>query len=347
MTKASLEIEIQLLLRTYQAADLVADQLVKDKDWQKLSHDEIDDICKFFLQAGFCSSLAQLLIKNLRTNSYFPWPYFTEALLRSYPATEPEIKAAIITGAIEQNSVSELARTHGLDHFESSFVELREERQRDIRSKWIQRRADLLQELELLRTQGLFEQEEALLHRLLKMFPDDTEMEGLLSLFKKRRALELFARKSTYKPRSRPIDKLDPIEQDILIAIEQSQNEALTKSPELAADFSVSHWMWDNPEAALRILEEGETSPAIDWLHLELLLKSRHYLAVLDALPGLELQYAFDPDTTWAAIYFRAQAMWGLQQRREAIEMLESLCALQPDFRSAAILLEEWKEDTE
>lgn len=347
MTKASLEIEIQLLLRTYQSADLVADQLVKDKDWQRLSRSEIEDICRFYLQSGFYASLAQLLVKNLRNNSFFPWPYFTEALLRSYPATEPDLKASIIAGAKDENSVSELARSHSLDHFEPSFAEVREERQRSIRSQWIQRRTDLFHELELLRTQGLFEQEEALLQRLLQMYPDDSEVQELLTLLKKRRALELFARRSAYKPKARPIDKLEPIEQDILIAIERSQNEALADTPELAADFSISHWMWDNPEAALRIIEESGSSPALDWLYLELLLKSRHYVDILETLPGLELQYSMDPDTTWAAIYYRAQAMWGLQYKLQAIEMLESLVALQPDFRSAAILLEEWKDDLE
>jgi hypothetical protein len=344
---ASIEIEIQLLLRTYQSADLVADQLVKDKDWHKLSKEEIDSICKFYLCSCFYSSLAQLLIKNLRNNSYFPWPYFAEALLTSYPATEPEVKVSIIAGSIDQSSISELARSHSLDHFEPSLVELREERQLNIRSSWIQRREDLFHELELLKTQGLFDQEEALLQRLQKMFPADPQVASLLELFKKRRSLELFARRSKYKPRSRPMDTLDPVEQRILLAIEQSQHEALANSPEMAADFSVSHWMWDNPEAALRILEDSPASPSTDWLHLELLLKSRHYIDVLEVLPGIEAQYPLDPDTTWAAIYYRAQALWGLQQKKQAVEMLESLCALQPDFRSAAILLEEWKDDYE
>ena len=93
---------------------------------------------------------------------------------------------------------------------------------------------------------------------------------------------------------------------------------------------------------ALQVIRRAPESSAKDWFYLELLLRCGRYLECLDEVNQIELKYSADPESTFAATYIRAQALWGLGQTGSAIELLRSIVDIRPSYRSAHSLLNEW-----
>lgn len=351
---SSLELEIQVLLKHYGQADMAADALIKKYENENLTLPEFEAIATFLLHCGFCASLTDLIVRKLEQSPKVPWGHFVEALFLSSAAIGPEIKQALITGASEEDSLSHLARSHNLDHFDDRLPGQRELRRKTFKDRSFLQRQELIQELILLKSQGLFTEEEKLLETMNKLFPHDLEIKKLREALNERLALDFVAKRPKPKhqvfiPLYEPKDAeteilLNQIEISMIDALKVENGREITS--ELVNDFALAQLLWENFEAALRLLDlspRGDSTT--DWLRAEVLLRARRFAEVLHHVTYLENAYCEDPDTIYGIQYLRAQALWGLNQRMTAIEILEGLVQVRPQYRSASALLDEWKED--
>ena len=76
-----------------------------------------------------------------------------------------------------------------------------------------------------------------------------------------------------------------------------------------------------------------------DWLLVQTLIIKRRFVEVLTLLQKIEISYSSDPETPFAANYYRAQAMIGLGQKEQAIVILQSLLNVRPNYRSTKSIL--------
>lgn len=346
----SIEMEIQAFLKHFQTADLTADALIKKYENEKLRLDEFEALATFFLYCGFAASLTDLIIRKLDDGSRIPWGHFAEALFISTESDhiDPKVKRALIEGADERKAMSHLSRSHTLDHFDEELIHQRDLRRKKFVEKAQKKKKELIEEVELLKSQGLKGEEDRAIQILEKFFPGDSEVRLLRLSLRERLAQEYIAKRPT-KPRKEiffPLfEQRDAKEEEILKEIETAMQGAASSNSFLASDFALAQLVWDNPEAALRLLEKAPDLPEKDWLKAEALLRSRRFAELLDELLVLEKKYSGDAETVFAVYYLRAQALWGLEQKHLAIEILEGMVETRPTYRAATSLLREWKED--
>ncbi len=345
---ASIEIEIQALLSHYQASDLAADALIKKYEDKKLSLGEFEALATFLLYCGFYATLTDLITRKLNDGSHIPWGHFVEALFLSTEEVSTPLLEAVLEGAKEARHFSHLARSHYLDGLIPEMNQQREKRRKTFQVRAEKRKTELLREMEVLKSQGLHQEEEKIIQLLITLFPEDSELYQLKAELRERLAQEYMSRQS-FQPRHEiffpQFEKKSEEEEIQLQEIENAMMEAAQSAQELATDFALSHIIWDNHEAALRILDQAPEGPAKDWLRAEALLRGRRFVELLNELLILEEKYADDAETVFSVHYLRAQALWGLKQKFQAIEILEGMVETRPTYRSAASLLQLWKED--
>jgi len=345
---ASIEMEIQAFLTHYQTADLAADELIKKYENEKLSLSEFEAIAIFLLHCGFAASLTDFIIRKLDDGSKIPWGHFAEALFLSSEQVNEEIKRAVIEGADENKGMPQLSRSQTLDDFDEELAHQRELRRKKFIERAQKKRKEFEDQIEILKSQGLKGEEDKVIQQLEKLFPGDMDVHHMRLSLRERLAQEYIAKRPR-KPRKEiffPLfEKKDPEEEKILQEIENAMHEALRSGQSLASDFAQAHMIWDNHEAALRLLENAPETPERDWLKAEILLRGRRFAELLNELLVLENKYSDDAETVFAVYYLRAQALWGLEQRQLAIEILEGMIEARPSYRAATSLLREWKED--
>jgi hypothetical protein len=327
----------------------VADALIKKYETRKLSLAEFETLATYLMHAGFHATLVDMVSRKLSDGSDIPWGHFAEAMMLStHGQVSDEVKAALFQGAEENIALNSLARTYVLDEFRPELEIQRNIRKREIQDKAARRKKEWLDQVAILRSQNLLQEEERLLQTLMRFFPGDINIYNLRTNLRERMAQD-YINKRTDRPRKEiffPLfEPIDPESQKILSLIEESMVEALAQAQFLANDFAIAHMLWDNHEAALRLNEQAPDSAMKDWTRAEILLRGRHFLELLDELTILEKKYEEDPETVFAVHYLRAQALWGLEQKQLAIEILEGMVEARPHYRAAHSLLSEWKED--
>jgi tetratricopeptide (TPR) repeat protein len=317
------------------------------------SFKDLEAFSIFMIQGGLNASLVKFLAEIASNqNQKIPWGHFVESLYYATPAIPEKLKRAIIDGASEQKSVDHLTRSHMLDHFDESLVIARQSKMSKIKALLEEKKRKLLEEVDLLRSQGLESEEEKLIAKLRLMYPKDEIILALEAKSRERKAFGLVIdRREREKRRIANLynsEKINPDTRNALDLISKSMMANLKNSDgehreELQQDFAIAQLMWENYDAALSFLDNEKLSLANFWLRQELLIASRNFSLALDELDRVEKQINTDPEVTFAAIYLRAQALWGLGEKNKALKMMEELIGLRPDYRSAIHLRDYWR----
>lgn len=342
-----IELEIQNLLNEVTDLDEVGTRLIQhlESSQEHFTAEHINALARFLLKSQSPTLLIGFVLRHLENPSFaIPWPYFLEALSMMETTLDEKTLAALAEGIQETGGTEDAARAKNTPAV-PEIKEWRGNRKYKIHKDYLNNKRVLLDQLVTLRTQQLYEQEKYLLQRLQKLYPGDSEIRLEASEHRQRYALEILQKRSP-KNRSVKLDHLNTKEPDVdqaLEALTLSLIEHAEKNPAMALDFSIALFMLDNFEGALEVLSfYEEESISFMWFRLEVLLRCRRYVELLNEIARIEIILASDPETFFATAYLRAQALWGLGQKHTAVEVLEGLMASRPHYRAASALLSIW-----
>jgi hypothetical protein len=354
----ALEAEINSLLLERGDTALVADEIIRRWENNVLSTEEQADGAQFLIACGYFPSFFTRLERLIDTDQPLPWAQLSEAIGHAGIAISGQELEAILTGAREQGALEELAKSRELDHLAPELEQLRDDRREKNAMAYAEKRQILKDKLSFLRANRLLDEEAKIIDEAKALFPADQEFEQVGIGFELHRAREVLQNRAA-NPRSPEarrssefadltrdlawkIARLTPEQQSVKAAIIQSAKQRLAGEPRLANDIAVMlHFMDFNAEA-VELLAGIEGDPAVDWLRLELLLQARQFVTALDEASRLEVRYAGEPESTFALVYARARALWGLGQSTAAIDLMRSLVRIRPGYKSAFSLLLDW-----
>lgn len=314
-------------------------------EWQTVS--------LFFINSGQSHRLVNLLKSEVAKNPLFPWAHFAEAIAKANAEFPFEVGKALAEGAKEKNNLENLARSTALDSIDPSLRKSRLLRKKQIEDRHEANRRDLLGQLETIRSQGLDQEEEQALQKLLQIFPQDGQVQELWEDFRAKKAVRFLedrgARAEQDADRESGDENVGKVEEE-LRDIADLIHQAMRKSWEaegspawLARDFALADQWHELPEEALAFLPSGTPEDSARWLRCELLLRSRRFVDLLSELDNVDAELADKPDQIIGALYLKALALWGLGQHNLAIELMETIVTSQPTYRSATTILNTWK----
>jgi len=342
-----MEFEIHQLLNQSGSAQLVADELI-DR-WKKnlFSPEQQSEVAGFLLASGQLPKLLGEIERLLKENRQLPWGVFAQALIDArVPLLEADIKA-ILDGVKEQNAFADLLSCREAEKWHADLSQQREILVKQAAKKLADRREQLRERLQFFRTNRMYQEEAAAIAELRAVFPEDPEFQVDEKDLALRWARDVIAQHQTIQTDltaelSQKLREL-PVEMRSLKDLLHSQALARAQKDASAAyDLALMFSLMEFFSEALEILQHAPPSPQADWLRLELMIKARDYLSALEEANRLEIVYAGDPESTFAVIYSRARALWGLGQSALAIDLMQSLVNVRPNYKSASSLLADW-----
>ncbi len=346
----TMEQEIRDLLLDLREPEIVAQQLLRKYEILDCSLIDMESLGAFFLRAGCSWMFCELCVKKLDMNGALPWGHFGQALFQATAQIPVQVRKALVTGSAQQKLMHDFARTHAFDHEEAEQLRFRNDRRQQQQNRYRNFKRELLNQLEMFRSQELEQEEERVVQLLMDMFPHDQEIDALNKDVHERKAVRLLEKKlqdhdgAPWERADQPL--LEPAEREQLDIIVASMKRILKKNPKnamLAHDFAIALLMWDYPEASLDFLSENDRSPRVLWTRFEALLHSRQFVNLLNEIDQCEMNGSGDPDATFALQYLKGLSLWGLGHRFAALEILENIVAHRPHYRSAMTLLRLWK----
>jgi hypothetical protein len=345
------ELEIQTLLNSMSdpaELPLVGQKLIEglERSPSHFTAENIQAATLFLLNAGLHHTLMGFYSRHI-SNPEFPlvWSHFLQSLSIHKELLTEKLLAAIQQGLDESEAWSEEAsRSDGAVDLFPNLKSARMKRRAGIADTHQKGKRQLLDQIVTLRTQQLHQQEKAVLTRLQKLYPGDPDVAKEVQEYKQRHALEILQK---HAPQNRELrmeemPTSDPEIEKSMQILNQDLLDKADQDPSLALDFCIMALMLESYETALTLLSYCEETPSTWWLRMEILLRCRRYLELLTDLSRLELLLANDPETFFASAYLRAQALWGLGQKHNAIEILEGLMTARPYYRATSALLGTW-----
>lgn len=339
----SLELEIQSLLNSESDPESIVEKLFFFAENAELGEqNELKDgIYTFLLNSKLSAHLIEYVVKNISEPGFvIPWGHLLEALYQQSGFIAYEIAEALWEGIQSQKAENVALRSRALDAFAPELKLQRADNRLQTIKEQSEQKKEWLQQLEVLHLQSLHQQEQKLLQKLLKMFPQDAQIASYSQGIKERMALDILSKhRPTMKTSHNFIEKNPSVQQSII----QSIMKAAGQNPQMIYDFVIAAMMMELYELGLSLIEHAPESPQKHWLKLEILLRCRRFLELLTSLNPIEKIYATESETFYATAYLRAQALWGLGQKQLAMEVMESLLNSSPHYRAGSILLTQWR----
>lgn len=339
----SIEQDIHQLLLDSRSPTEVADQLIAKWKAEKLEATEKIAIANFLLQSGRYLSLLELIKSSLQNSKKIPWAQLLEAAKQAGLKMNESVLAAALDGARFQEMEDQLVLSSAFDVEFPEIPELRRRSHEAARKATEQKRQSLLDKLEYLKTQRMFEEEGKVLNELLQLFPG-ADFSALKKNYDERWAREVVSQRSSSPSASHHHELKEKSPEDLKMEqlISSEVQSAAGKNPHLRYDYTIMLYFMELFRPAIAVLKTEKASKAVDWLHLELLIRARQFVEALELASALETKYANDPSAAFAVIYARAQALFGLGQKQDAIELLNSIIKIRPNYRSAQVLVRDW-----
>jgi hypothetical protein len=341
----ALELEIRNMLLGKTSARDILDYLVPRFYDPQFSAEDRRILLAFAWNSGLYQQALDYFPDLLSKRQLIPWAWFAELLAKAKVPAAPELIESLLKGSRRQGQGLDLTLSRSWDAKIPEIARWRLDAETERKEKFAHQRQVLLEKLDFFRNEQLAEEERRLLQLLKKMFPDDRELAAREIEFAERWARHVISTHSSDAAGRNETTELmwGP---EVLAAVAPMVNELkeiAAKRPELTHEFAVALLVMDLDSQAEDFLSVAAADPASDWLRAEVLLRSRRYVDCLDHLTALETKYAGDPETAFSVTYLRAQAFWYLGQPGRAIELIQTLVNIRPNYRSAASLLKQWQ----
>ena len=338
------EKEIQKMLSTGQTSSSIAQNMLGKKNITK-NTDNFLAVCRFMYQSGLYQLLIQTAISRLKKKEVVPWAFIIEILASQKMNIPKEKRAFFIEGIIAQDQISSILTSHSWDKTHPELVNMKmeviEQINRDKNHTFIK----LMEDLEFIQAQGILKKEEEILKKLKEIDPENPDINEKWLQFREKWGRNIIYQKKTHSLTKHRISSLpSEKEKKQIEKIAKSVKTILKKTPEKSYDMAVLFSFVGYPYLAIQILKDHMDNVSSEWLYLDLLLQSKLYLDCLSFLDIMEVKYSDDPETTFALIYLRAKAYYGLGKKKKAKDILSDLLKVRPNYRLTHYLLNQWKK---
>ncbi len=341
------ELELRALLKKKHSPHELTARLIKNILNPSLPWDERRSFWFFLFLTHRRATIAEAMKQALKEKMQVPFDLFIELADQVGAPPKPIVIEALLKGMKKQGSMESVFAAKGLDKWDKRLSQLRNEL---VEQKVLEQRKfkdNLLEKFWFLRNQRMSEQAGRVLRRLLDLYPEDAELVKLKGEFDEQWARDVLASHAAdlHVARMDRTSTAPSSADDEMLRTFLSEGEKLFLSRrEAAPDLAIAFLFMGDYGRALEVLAWAPTSTSSDWLRCELLVESGRHIEALEALNQMEVKYISDPESTFAVSYLRAQSLHHLGQHASALEILQSIVRVRPNYRSAHALILEWTE---
>lgn len=306
---------------------------------------------KYLFNSGHYQEVLAVLAEMLDRQVQIPWDILIHTLKASgIPLTHKAVLQSIEKGVSRQNSTAQLWAVTELDEDIPEFKFARQAFQKTLKDQIAEKRSELLDKFEFLRNQRLIPEARQVLRQMKLAYPEDSTIRQLESQFEEERARSVVNERSTSPttdalPRpARRSQEESQILNTLLTDILDLVKKAPENKSEAIKDLSLFFLFLEAPDLSLKILEGQESlNYSNQWLMAESQKRSGRFIEALSQATLIQNLNPNDSEITFAVTYFKAEVFGELGHFDKAIQLLESILKIRPNYRSTAYLLEKWK----
>ncbi|MGZ3723298.1 MAG: tetratricopeptide repeat protein [Bdellovibrionales bacterium] len=339
------ELVIRELLQKKLLPQDLLEQVLKLTADPSISWEEKRPLWHFLHNTGRDKALIEAIRLSLENKTRIPFDLLIELFARANVQPSGSVLESLMKGMKKQRALDEIISSRGWDKWEPRIPATRNELLEQKVQHQKQFKENLVEKFEFLKNQRMTEQAGQVLKRLKGLYPDDPALVQMQKDFDEEWARNILStHMATLQTEAMERTRTAPSSADeAMMKLFLSEGEKVAfDHREFAYDLAIAFWYVEDYPKALEILTYAPPSLAVDWMRAELLFAARHFLEALEQLNVLEIKFIDDPESTFAVSYLRGQCLFALGQQSSALEILQSIVRVRPNYRSAHALILEW-----
>ncbi len=341
------ELELRRMLKQKLSNQELMNQMLKVILSNALPWEEQRPFFDFLFLTERHSTLINLLKQAVENKNRIPYDMMIELLGMKHIEPKSSVIESLLKVLKKHSARQEVFAARSWDRFDKRFQQMRGELLEARVQEQKLFKENMLDKFWFLRNQRMVEQAGRVLRRMMELYPEDPSLAKIKDDFDEQWARDVLANhvaKLSDEKIDRTVTAPSSSDEEMLNSFLASGEKLCLEQRESATDLAIAFWFMEDAGRALEILSWAAPSPSNDWLRAELMVSARRFVEALEHLNTLEIRYINDPETTFGVSYIRAQCLFELGQQASALEILQSIVRVRPNYRSAHALILEWSE---
>lgn len=341
------ELELRNLLKQKLKAEELLNRIITAVLNPSLPWEEKRPYFSYLFLTGRHSTMMSAIRQMLSTKQRIPYDFLIETAGAALIQPKPVVLESLLKGLKKQNALDEVFVAKQWDKWEKRLPALRAELVEKKAQEQKQFKENLVEKFWFLRNQRMTEQAGRVLRRLIELYPEDQELVKLKSDFDEQWARDVLSNhisKLSDEKFERTHTAPSSADEEMLRQFLIEGEKLCMQHRETATELAIAYWFMEDYARGLEVLAWAGPSQATDWLRVEMMVAARHFVEALELLNQLEVKYISDPEATFGVSYLRAQCLRELGQHASALEIMQSIVRVRPNYRSAHALILEWSE---
>ncbi len=346
MLSSEVEKDIHALLLKGDSPPQIAQSLLRKKRFKENTEAYLH-ICRFMRQAGLFRMILESALLRLKANQTLPWAFLMEILSLQKVKVSLQAKKCFLKGILEQDQLLYVLNTRSWETSLSRFLTLKKDKIRKIYKSRDKQFVQLMEDLKFVQAEGILSREQEILKKLQERDPHNPFLAEELQKWQQKDSEAALRKRKEHTRFQHFMSSVakDPERrkqaQNLLQFVKSCLKRKMAKSTDMAVVLSFMGY----PDLAVDVLPPPTSPLSESWLYVDLLIQGELYLDLLQVLDTLQTRGHKDPEITFALTYARAQAYYGLGDRKKAKNLLKDLLNVRPRYRLARFLLNQWERE--
>lgn len=341
------ELELRRILKKRQSETKLSTTLIKYILDESLPWEEKRSFWHFLYLTNRHALLANAIAQCVKGKARIPFDLFVHLCSSAGLKPTGVVLEALLKGTRKAGALDDLIGPRGWDKYDKRIKQIRAQLLAQKTTEQKKFKDGLLEKFEFLQNQRMTEQAGRVLRRMVELYPDEEKFKKLKQNFEEQWARDVLATHMaalSNEKLDRTLTAPSSSDEEMLKCFAKEGERICMEHREFATNLAMTFWFMEDYTHALEALAWAPPSEANDWLKAELLFHSRRFVECIEHLNHLEVKYINDPESTFAVNYLRAQCLNLCGQQGAALEILQSIVRVRPNYRSANALITEWTE---
>lgn len=329
-----------------QIASHLKNGLSKQKIFKKIYKNNLnEDVSLFLYLSGQYKTLLEYSARHVENQKKAPWAFILSLFVNQKIKVQKEHSKMLFQVWLEKYSKQEphVFACKDWAKQSSEFKALSTIYINNLRQMSVSPEEELLDKLEFVKSQGLMQEEENIIKLLLGKKPSHPAYLELKKDLLGRQAIQFMQDKKALQHKRQIQDvkfipEKSPLKKKWSFIVDKYSDKQVSQTKNLSLFLVFLGW----PDEAVKIMKKNIQDLSDYWLYLEWLIETRQYATGLEITNQLLNQLNNDPSSLLPLNYIKAQSLYHLGKKNEAINYIKAIIEVNPRYKNAQFLLEKW-----
>ena len=312
------------------------------------NHSDTEGVSRFLFHSGLYKTLLLFSLDLLKQKKSVSWHYVMKVFIKHKIYPNKKLAEILFHGWLKNDKHIAIFSCEQWGKISPEFEQMRIVFIDHLESMSTSDQGDLLEQLDFVQAQGMISKEEEIIDKLISLNPASENYRKLKKDLGEKKALLVIQNQKSEENKRQSFKNqffksdfnFESMKKDWMNAIFHLAEKDNTQIKNLALFL----YFCGNPGHAVNLFERYISKPSDYWFYLEWTLETQQFTKGLTVVNYLFSKSEYSQFELLPLIYIKAQFLYGLGKHSMAIQCLEAISHIYPNYKSTNYFLNQWSK---